>query len=58
MSDPEDDLARQRRLRRERNSLSFDTPNCARCLHRMEPAEVGGESVSLCPTCGAVSRSY
>lgn len=49
-----DDLERQRELRRERDALANDTPNCPRCLHRMEPAEVDGEAVWRCPECEAV----
>lgn len=43
-----DDMERQRQLRRERDSLAFDTPNCPKCLHRMEP----GEESWVCPECG------
>ena len=48
-----DELERQRQLRIERDSLAFDTPNCPKCLHRMLAVEVDGESVWLCPECGA-----
>lgn len=47
-----DDLERQRELRRERDALANDTPNCPRCLRRMEPAEVQGEPVWQCSGCG------
>lgn len=47
-----DDLEKQRQLRLERDSLAFDTPNCPKCLHRVDPAEVDGEPMWQCSECG------
>ncbi|WP_420827628.1 zf-TFIIB domain-containing protein [Microbacterium esteraromaticum] len=47
-----DDLDRQRELRRLRDEV-LSTPNCLRCVQRMEPAEVDGEPIWQCPECGA-----
>ena len=51
-----DDLERQRELRRLRDEV-LNTPSCGGCLTRMEPAEVGGEPVWRCSTCGATLDS-
>ncbi|WP_439902281.1 zf-TFIIB domain-containing protein [Microbacterium azadirachtae] len=48
-----DELERQRQLRRLRDQV-LNTPNCAECLHRMEPAELNSEPVWRCPECGAI----
>ena len=38
----------------EFDEASLDTPNCAACLHRMDPAESPQGAVYWeCPNCGA-----
>ncbi|WP_350223938.1 zf-TFIIB domain-containing protein [Microbacterium sp. LMC-P-041] len=47
-----DDLQKQRELHQLRDD-ALSTPNCAKCLHPMEPAERDGTPVWSCPDCGA-----
>lgn len=50
------DLVQQRQIRLKRDAI-LDTPNCPKCLHRMEPVEVDGAPVWLCSECGTSGGS-